>query len=120
MLRGDVGGVRVANQEKGFTDLFGDTVEELSASFYEGVASGREKGADPTVHTRVMLATAYYQKAGNDLTAAQSKVLDDMWLKIRERQDRRHSRVAAAVFDGGPLGADTYERIACADGPRSY
>jgi hypothetical protein len=73
-----------ANQEKGFTDWSDDTAEELSTSFYEGVASGREKGAETTVHNRVMLATAYYQKAGNDLTTAQSKVLDDMWLKIRE------------------------------------
>jgi hypothetical protein len=62
----------------------GDSAEDLRESFYEGVASGREKGAETEIRNRVILATAYYQAAGDDLRTAQEKVLNDIWKKVRE------------------------------------
>ena len=70
------------NGHKGFTDWSDDSADELGESFHDGVASGREKGAAVAVHNRVVLATAYYQKVGNDEVTAQSMVLHDMWRKI--------------------------------------
>ena len=74
----------MANGEKQFYEWAGDSAEELHDSFYEGVAAGREKAADTVVHNKVMLATAYYQAKGSDLSWAQYYVLNDLWHHIRE------------------------------------
>jgi hypothetical protein len=74
----------MANGEKGFIDWFDDTAEELHDAFYEGVAAGREKANDIVVHNKIMLAVSYYQLGGDDLSEAQSKVLNELWLHIRE------------------------------------
>jgi hypothetical protein len=63
---------------------FNDSAEELRESFYEGVASGRAKANDATVHNRVMLLVAYYQARGDELSAAQNRVLNDLWHHVRE------------------------------------
>jgi hypothetical protein len=77
------------NAEKTFIDWFDDSAEQLRESFYEGVASGREKGAETEIRNRVILATAYYQAAGDDLANAQAKVLNDIWQKVRETDKGR-------------------------------
>jgi hypothetical protein len=77
------------NAEKTFIDWFDDSAEELRESFYEGVASGREKGAETEIRNRVILATAYYQAAGDDLATAQAKVLNDIWKQVRETDQGR-------------------------------
>jgi hypothetical protein len=73
-----------ANQQKGFIDWFNDSADELRESFYDGVTSGREKGNEASVHNRVMLVVAYHQASGNDLEAARSMVLNELWHHIRE------------------------------------
>ena len=77
------------NADKTFIDWFDDSAEELRESFYEGVASGREKGAETEIRNRVILATVYYQAAGDDLATAQAKVLNDIWQKVRETDKGR-------------------------------
>jgi hypothetical protein len=72
------------NGEKGFVDHFDDSAADLHDAFYEGVAAGREKGGWPSVHNRVILAVAYYQANGDDLEAARSRVLNDLWHNVRE------------------------------------
>ena len=72
------------NGDKHFVEWFDDSAEELHDSFYEGVAAGREKGGWPSVHNRVVLATAYYQAGGHDLESARDLVLNDMWHHVRE------------------------------------
>jgi len=73
-----------ADHHKGFIDWFNDSAEELRESFYEGVLSGRAKANDASVHNRVMLLVAYYQAHGDELNAAQSRVLNDLWHHVRE------------------------------------
>jgi hypothetical protein len=81
------------NGDKHFIDWFNDTAEELHESFYEGVAAGREKGAWPSVHNRVVLATAYYQAHGDDLETARTRVLNDLWQHIRETDSGRDNLI---------------------------
>lgn len=73
-----------ADEQKGFTDWFNFSAEELREAFYDGVAAGREKGSTAGVHNRVMLLIAYYQAIGHDLESARSMVLNDLWHQIRE------------------------------------
>jgi hypothetical protein len=79
----------LADAHKSFHDWAGDSAEELRDSFYDGVAAGREKAAWPSVHNRIVLATAYYQASGHDLETARSQILNDMWLHIRETDKGR-------------------------------
>lgn len=78
-----------SNEDKGFIDWFNDSADELRESFYEGVASGREKGAGVAVHNAVVLAEAYYQGHGDDLETARSRILNDLWHQIRETDKGR-------------------------------
>jgi hypothetical protein len=78
-----------ADHQKGFIDWFNDSAEELRESFYDGVASGREKANDASVHNRVMLLVAYYQAHGDDLNAARARVLNDLWHQVRESDKGR-------------------------------
>jgi len=73
-----------ANEQKGFTDWFNYSAEELREAFYDGVTAGREKGNTASVHNRVMLVIAYYQASGHDVEAARDMVLNDLWHQIRE------------------------------------
>ena len=78
-----------ANADKHFIDWGTDSAEELKDAFYEGVAAGREKANVAATHNRIVLVTAYYQASGDDLATAQTRVLNDLWLRIRENNAGR-------------------------------
>jgi hypothetical protein len=69
---------------KNFIDWGTDSEKDLREAFWEGVAAGREKASEVEVHNKIMMAIAYHQLNGLDLNEAETKVLTDMWLEIRE------------------------------------
>ncbi len=79
----------MSDSSKGFVDWFNDSAEELRESFEEGIAAGRAKARETTVHNRLLLLVAYHQAQGDDLATAQGKVLNELWLQLRESDKGR-------------------------------
>lgn len=77
------------NGSKQFLPWFDDSAEDLHDAFYEGVAAGREKAGDTVVHNKIMLAVAYYQGRGSDLSWSQYYVLNELWQHVRETDKGR-------------------------------